>query len=244
MDEEAFVADVIAKPRVARTSKRAPIAVPFMPDAQATADKPLTEIIEEIAHLPIDPTPAADVTDISPVEQAAAEPVVPEPVADPAPPLHTEHTTAATTAPDSQEDHIMTDTMQNTAETMQANAQDAMSQGKQTFEEMTAFGQDNVEAMVESTRVAVKGVEAMAQARAAFAKQSFEATIATFKSMAEVRTPTDFFKLQGDYLRNSMDALVAETSRSTEATLKLVGEIAQPIQNRVALVAEKVRTVA
>jgi phasin family protein len=236
MDEEAFVADVTAKPRAARTSKRAPVAVPFMPDAQANADKPLTEIIEDIAHLPIDPTPSADTV---PVETAAAEPV-----ADPAPHPHPEHTTAATTAPDSQEDHIMTDTMQNTAETMQANAQDAMSKGKQTFEEMTAFGQGNVEAMVESTRVAVKGVEAMAQARAAFAKQSFEATIATFKSMTEVRTPTDFFKLQGDYLRNSMDALVAETSRSTEATLKLVGEIAQPIQNRVALAAEKVRTVA
>jgi phasin family protein len=236
MDEEAFVADVTAKPRAARTSKRAPVAVPFMPDTQANGDKPLTEIIEDIAHLPIDPTRSADMVQ---VEKAAAEPV-----ADPAPHPHPERTTAATTAPDSQEDHFMTDTMQNTAETMQANAQDAMSKGKQTFEEMTAFGQGNVEAMVESTRVAVKGVEAMAQARAAFAKQSFEATIATFKSMTEVRTPTDFFKLQGDYLRNSMDALVAETSRSTEATLKLVGEIAQPIQNRVALAVEKVRTVA
>jgi phasin family protein len=241
MDEEAFVADVTAKPRAARTSKRAPVAVPFMPDAQANADKPLTEIIEDIAHLPIDPTPNADMVQ---VEKAATEMVAAEPVADPAPHPHPEHMIAATTAPDSQEDHTMTDTMQNTAETMQANAQDAMSKGKQTFDEMTAFGQGNVEAMVESTRVAVKGVEAMAQARAAFAKQSFEATIATFKSMAEVRTPTDFFKLQGDYLRNSMDALVAETSRSTEATLKLVGEIAQPIQNRVALAAEKVRTVA
>lgn len=236
MDEEAFVADVTAKPRAARTSKRAPVAVPFMPDAQATADKPLTEIIEDVAHLPINAAPSADTVQ---VETAAAEPA-----SDAAPHSDPEPTTAATTAPDSQEDHIMTDTMQNTAETMQANAQDAMSKGKQTFEEITAFGQGNVEAMVESTRVAVKGVEAMAQARAAFAKQSFEATIATFKSMAEVRTPTDFFKLQGDYLRDSMDALVAETSRSTEATLKLVGEIAQPIQNRVALAAEKVRAVA
>ena len=100
MDEEAFVADVTVKPRATRMSKRAPVAVPFMPETKATADKPLTEIIEEIAHLPIDPTPAADVTDISPIEQTAAEPVVPKPVADPAPSLHSEHTTAATTAPD------------------------------------------------------------------------------------------------------------------------------------------------
>ncbi|WP_375272469.1 phasin family protein [Sphingomonas sp.] len=238
------MADVTAKPRAARTSKRAPVAVPFMPTAQADTDKSLTEVIEEIAHLPIDLTSVADAADAMPVEAAAAEPAMPEPVADTALQPQSDHTTAATTAPDSQEDDTMTDTMQNTAETMQANAQDAMSKGKQAFDDMTAFGQGNVEAMVESTRVAVKGMEAMAQARAAFAKQSFETTVQTLKSMSEVRSPADLFKLQGAYLRNSMDALVAETSRSTEATLKLVGEIAQPIQNRVALAAEKVRTAA
>jgi phasin family protein len=234
VDEEAFVTDLSAKPkRVARTSKQVPVAVPFMPAAEVAAGKPLPELLEEIAHLPIDP-PSAHGGDAAAVGAIDA----------PATQDHPDQTTAAATAPASQEDDTMTDTMQNTAETMQANAQDAMAKGKQNFDDMTAFGQGNVEAMVESTRVAVKGVEAMAQARAAFAKQSFEATVQTLKSMSEVRTPTDFFKLQGEYLRSSMDALVAETSRSTEATLKLVGEIAQPIQNRVALAAEKVRTVA
>lgn len=264
------MADLNAKPkRVARTSKRVPVAVPFMPDVQVATDKPLPDIIEQIAHLPIDTPSASNVTpealtdtrsdpidppvaamndaDVAdPSDDAGAHSVVPEPIAFEA--LATEsnpnQTTAAATAPHVQEDNSMTDTMQNTAETMQANTRDAMSKGKQAFEDMTAFGQGNVEAMVESTRVAVKGVEAMAQARTAFAKQSFGAAVQTLKSMSEVRSPADFFKLQGEYLRSSMDALVAETSRSTEATLKLVGEIAQPIQNRVALAAEKVRSAA
>lgn len=222
------MAESTIKPkRAPRAAKSVPVAVPFAAGVEPVAptpvaDTPIDEVIEAIAHLPIDDATAT--TD-------ASHPSDDQP-------------TAAATAPVSQEDHIMTDTMQNTAETMQANAQDAMGKGKQALDDMTAFGQGNVDAMVESTRVAFKGMEAMAQARAAFAKQSFDATVQTLKSMAEVRSPADLFKLQGEYLRTSMDALVAETSRSTEATLKLVGEIAQPIQNRVALAAEKVRTAA
>ncbi len=222
------MAESTIKPkRTSRASKNATVAVPFAAGVEAVAatpfaDRPIDEVIEAIAHLPIEE--AASTTDASH--------------------LSDDQPTAAATAPASQEDHTMTDTMQNTAETMQAKAEDAMGKGKQAFADMTAFGQGNVEAMVESTRVAFKGMEAMTQARAAFAKQSFDATVQTLKSMAEVRSPADLFKLQGEYLRTSMDALVAETSRSTEATLKLVGEIAQPIQNRVAIAAEKVRTAA
>ena len=211
-----------------RVSKRAGVAVPFVAAVEPpAADRPIAEVIEAIAHLPVEP---------------AAMPATSDDVDAPHP--IDQQTTAATTTPGSQEDDTMTDTMQNTAETMQAKAEDAMGKGKQALADMTAFGQGNVEAMVESTRVAFKGVESMAQARAAFARQSFDATVQTLKSMAEVRSPADLFRLQGEYLRNSMDALVAETSRSTEATLKLVGEIAQPIQNRVALAAEKARTAA
>ncbi len=227
------MADPVKPKRAPRASKRAGVAVPFAAGIDTggadtvAANKPIAEVIEAIAHLPVD------------------EPAIPAPADEPnaSPPID-QTATAAATASTSEEEHTMTDTMQNTAETMQANAQDAMGKGKQAFEDMTSFGQGNVEAMVESTRVAFKGLEAMTQARAAFAKQSFDATVQTLKSMAEVRSPADLFKLQGEYLRNSMDALVAETSRSTEATLKLVGEIAQPIQNRVALAAEKVRTAA
>jgi len=59
-----------------------------------------------------------------------------------------------------------------------------------------------------------------------------------------VKSPTEFVKLQSDYLRTTFDALIAETSRSTEAMLKLAGEVAQPISSRVALAAEKVKIAA
>ncbi|MGJ3627621.1 phasin family protein [Sphingomonas sp. MMS24-JH45] len=64
------------------------------------------------------------------------------------------------------------------------------------------------------------------------------------RAMASVKSPTELMKLQADYVRSSFDALVAQTSRTTEAQLKLAGEIAQPLQNCFALAAEELKVAA
>lgn len=125
-----------------------------------------------------------------------------------------------------------------------AGAQEAMEKGKQIAADAAEFHKGNIEAVVESTRVAFKGMEAEVQQRATFAKQSFDTAAATVKSLSSAGSPTDFFRIQGDYLRSSVDALVGEVSRSTEASLKLAGEVAQPIQNRVALAADRMKVAA
>lgn len=117
----------------------------------------------------------------------------------------------------------------------------AFGKGKQALEDMAQFGKGNVEAVIESSRIAMRGFETMGQDAAAYARKSFDATTAAFRSMAGVTSPTELFRIQGDYMRSTVDAAVAETSRSTESVLKLAGEIAQPIQNRVALAADKMK---
>ncbi len=48
-------------------------------------------------------------------------------------------------------------------------------------------------------------------------------------------------KLQGDYARTAFDTMIAEGSRSTERMLKMFGEFAQPISNRVAVATDKMK---
>ena len=119
-----------------------------------------------------------------------------------------------------------------------------MEKGVETIQEIGAFNKGNIEAVVESSKIAAKGFEQIGQNAAAYAKSSYEQATAAFRSMASVTSPTDLFKLQSDFARASFDAFVAETSRSTEAALKLAGEIAQPISNRVALATEKMKVAA
>ena len=54
--------------------------------------------------------------------------------------------------------------------------------------------------------------------------------------------PTELFQLQSEFAKASFDSLVAETSRVSESLLKVAGDVAQPISNRYALAAEKIKS--
>jgi phasin family protein len=119
-----------------------------------------------------------------------------------------------------------------------------MEKGTKAFEDMNTFGKGNVEAIVESSQIAAKGLEQMGQNAATYMKSSYENATGMFRSMAAIKSPTELFQLQSDFARSAFDAFVAEASRSTEAALKLAGEVAQPISNRVAIAVEKVKVAA
>lgn len=123
-------------------------------------------------------------------------------------------------------------------------AKGAVAKSSKLFEDATAFGKGNVEALVESSKIAAKGFETLGQDAAEFGRKQFEEATAAFKTLATVKSPTEFMKLQSDFVRSAFDSMVAETSRSTEIVLKLAGEVAQPISNRMAVAAEKMKNAA
>ena len=144
-------------------------------------------------------------------------------------------------------------TIKNAAEDMQTRAtaafgdlntraKDAMAKGSKAIEELVEFSKGNVEAIVASGRVAAKGAEEIAKYSAEYGRTTVEKANATAKQFAAVKSPTEFFQLQGEVAKQTLDALVAEGSKFTENYLKLIGEISQPISNRVAVAADKVKT--
>lgn len=158
---------------------------------------------------------------------------------------------AASSAALKQKAKTMTDTVKNvTAQgekivaELKTRTEDAVSKGKAYLADANDFNKGNIEALVESSKIAAKGFEKLGQDQAEYVRKSFEQTTAAFKGMAAVKSPTELMKLHSDYVRSSFDALVAQTSHSTEAFLKLAGEVAQPISNRFAVAAEKVKLAA
>lgn len=120
----------------------------------------------------------------------------------------------------------------------------AVEKSTKLVEEANEFAKGNLEAVVESSRIAAKGFETLGQDAAEYGRKSFESATAALKSFATVKSPTEFFKLQSDFLRGAFDSYVAEASKNTEAVLKLAGDAAQPISSRFAVAAEKVKTAA
>jgi phasin family protein len=123
-------------------------------------------------------------------------------------------------------------------------AKAAAEKSTKIVEQIADLTRGNVEAIVASSKIAAKGVETLSQDAAEYSRKSFEEASAVLKSFAEVKSATDFFKLQGEYARSAFDAAVAESARVSESMLKLAGEVAEPINSRYTVAAERVKTLA
>ena len=151
-------------------------------------------------------------------------------------------------------DTIMTKT-KTTTEDYTAKVKDvvatAQDRAKAAFEKTSAyasqygeFTKGNLEAVVESGKILAAGLQDMGKTYVAEGKSAVETLTADVKEIAGVKSPADFFKLQGEMLRRNFDATVASTSKHSEAMVKLAGDAFAPISTRVSLAVEKVKQAA
>jgi phasin family protein len=151
---------------------------------------------------------------------------------------------------------------EKTVETVKATAQTAIDQGKAAFEqagvrareamdrgvksieELNEFGRGNVEALVEAGKAAAQGFEKLAQGAVEFSKKNLEEGTAAVRTLTAAKTPNEFFAASNEYAKSYFDSLVAEMSRVTETSLKVMGEVFEPLSNRAALAADKIKTAA
>ena len=120
-----------------------------------------------------------------------------------------------------------------------SKSQDAVKKTQAFAEQMTEAAKANVEAVVESSKIAAAGVRDLGQEVVASTKGGVEHASTAMKSLTEVKSPTEFFQLQSDLMKASFERMVAEGSKLTEQMVKLTGEAIQPLSNRASVSAEK-----
>jgi len=162
------------------------------------------------------------------------------PVASPA-----HKTVSVETTPIAQGVSKMTDTVKATTEKateffadVRVRASEAAEKGKKFAAEAVEFNKANVDAVVEAGKIVAKGAQEMGKTNMEFAKKNFEGVQVAVKELTAVKSPTDFVKLQGEMARKGFDTAVAQGSKNTEAMVKLVSEMFQPISNRIAVTTE------
>ena len=126
----------------------------------------------------------------------------------------------------------------------QNRATDAYSKGTAALTEATEFAKGNVEAFVESTKIFAAGVQDMSKSYVEEAKSAYATVTGDVKELAAVKSPTELFQLQGKIARRNFDAMIANSSKNTDAFVKLATEAFAPITGRVNLAAEKLAKVA
>ena len=121
----------------------------------------------------------------------------------------------------------------------QAKVKEGMDKAMKTAEELMAFSQGNVEAMVKSSQIWAAGMQDLGKQFAATAQASMDETMSTFKALSSVKSLKEAFDLQSSFARAALEKTMAESGRLTDASLKLTEQTLAPITARVSLAVEK-----
>ena len=126
----------------------------------------------------------------------------------------------------------------------QAKVKEGMEKAMKTAEELVAFGQGNVEAMVRSSQIWAAGLQDISKLIAANAQASFDETMSTFKALSSAKSLKDAFELQASLARTTIEKTLAESGKLTDASMKLTEQTLAPLTARVSLAVEKFTKVA
>ena len=110
------------------------------------------------------------------------------------------------------------------------------------FEDVTQFGQENVEALVASGKVVAKAAEEINAEVMAYSKKAYEDAMAASKEMAQARSVTEFFEKNTAFAKSSFEGWVAQATRVNEMYSQAAKEAFAPINARFTAAAEMVRT--
>jgi phasin family protein len=119
-------------------------------------------------------------------------------------------------------------------------SQKLVAKSQQSAEQFTDLAKANVEAIVEAGRIAATGIKSIGQDALASSREGLEQASDAVRTLAEAKSPTEFFQIQSELARASFDRFVAESSKLTERVVKLAGEAAQPLQARASINAERI----
>jgi phasin family protein len=107
----------------------------------------------------------------------------------------------------------------------------------QSIDQFVAFGKENVDAIVKSSSLAIKGIEDLTKAYTSIANQSIEQTVSAVKALTSVKSPTEFQTVYSTIAKTNLEYLVAEGRKIQELASSVVTSSAAPINARIQAVA-------
>ncbi len=112
------------------------------------------------------------------------------------------------------------------------------------FEDVVAFNQQTVDALVKSGEIAAKATEQYNAEVVAFAKKSVEDGVAAAKELAEIKNVEAYFAKQTELAKSAYQANVAQASKLNELAQSAAKEAFEPLQARAAAAQDVFKTYA
>lgn len=134
----------------------------------------------------------------------------------------------------------------NKVETLVDDAQKAaneqMEKVTKSFEDVAAFGQENMDALVKSSNIAVKAAEDLNAEFVSFTKKSMEEGVAAAKEMTSIKTLPELVEKQVDFAKTSFDGFMKQATRFNEMYMAAAKEVFEPINARATVAADMAKS--
>ncbi len=131
-------------------------------------------------------------------------------------------------------------------ETLAADAQkaatDQFEKMSKSFEDVAAFNQDNMDAFMKSSNIAVKAVEEMNSELMSFSKKSVEEGVAAVKEMTSVKTLPEFVEKQAELAKTTLDNFMKQSAKLNEMFMAAAKNVAEPMNARASAAADMVKS--
>lgn len=131
-------------------------------------------------------------------------------------------------------------------ETLAADAQkaatDQFEKMSKNLEDVAAFNQDNMDAFMKSSNIAVKAIEEMNAEFMTFSKKSVEDGVAAVKDMTSIKTLPEFVEKQAELAKVSLDGFMQQTAKFNEMFMAASKEVVEPMNARAVAAADMVKS--
>ncbi len=124
-------------------------------------------------------------------------------------------------------------------EATQVKMKEGVEKAMKTAEELVAFNQGNIEALVKASQIWATGMQDLSKSLAAAAQASLDESMAALKALSSAKSLKDAFELQSSFARSALEKSLAESGKLTDASFKLTEQALAPITARVTIAVEK-----
>jgi phasin family protein len=126
----------------------------------------------------------------------------------------------------------------------QKNVTEQMEKLTKGFEGLTAFGQENVDAIVKSSEIAAKAAEGIGTEISAYSKKAFEDGVAAAQDLAGAKTVTELFEKQTAFAQVAFEGWVSQATKMNEIYVAAAKDITAPLGARVTAATETMKSFA
>jgi len=126
-----------------------------------------------------------------------------------------------------------TQTIETIAADTQKAAKEQFDKITASVEKVTAFNQDNFDAVVKSSEIAAKAAEGFGSEIGTFSKKSFEDTVAAAQDFAGAKSATELFEKQTAFAKSYFEGFVKQSTKLNDMFAASAKDVTEPLNARV-----------